>query len=83
MWAEWVAWHLVDAGYDVELDAWDWAVGDNAVLRMSDALERADRVVMLYSPAYFERHRFTTDEWTAVMAGPDRPGRLCRCGWRR
>ncbi|MGH4021436.1 MAG: toll/interleukin-1 receptor domain-containing protein, partial [Pseudonocardiaceae bacterium] len=24
-WAEWVAWHLVEAGYTVELDCWDWA----------------------------------------------------------
>ncbi|GIF68268.1 ATP-binding protein [Asanoa ishikariensis] len=75
-WAEWVAWHLEAAGHSVELDVWDWSTGDNAVLRISDALERADRVVSLYSQAYFDRHRFTTDEWTAVMAGPDRQGRL-------
>src|SRR6185437_5598940 len=25
-WAEWVAWQLTDAGYTVELDAWDWPV---------------------------------------------------------
>jgi hypothetical protein len=54
-WAEWVAWHLVEAGYHVELDTCDWAVGDSAVLRMSDAVERAGRVVVLYSQAYFER----------------------------
>lgn len=28
-WAEWVAWHLVEAGYTVELDSWDWAAGEN------------------------------------------------------
>jgi hypothetical protein len=22
-WAEWVAWHLCEAGYTVELDVWD------------------------------------------------------------
>jgi hypothetical protein len=71
-WAEWVAWHLEQAGCSVELDVWDWAAGDNAVLRMSDALARAGRVVALYSPAYFERSRFSVDEWTAVMAA--RPG---------
>ena len=75
-WAEWVAWQLTEAGYLVELDTWDWSAGDNAVLRMSDALERADRVVALYSRAYFERPRFSTDEWTAVQARPDRQGRL-------
>lgn len=29
-WAEWVSWHLVEAGYIVELD-WGWAAGENFV----------------------------------------------------
>ena len=66
-WAEWVAWQLTDAGYTVELDAWDWAVGQNFMLAMSDALARCDRVLALFSPAYFERPRYTTDEWTAAL----------------
>jgi tetratricopeptide (TPR) repeat protein len=73
-WAEWAASVLEGAGYRVELDVWDWAVGENAVLRLSDALERADRVLWLWSRAFFARERFTTDEWTAGMAersGPD------------
>src|SRR4051812_19108091 len=71
-WAEWAGAVLEKAGYTVELDLWDWSVGDNVVLRMSDALARADRILSIWSPAYFERERFTTDEWTAVMAA--RPG---------
>jgi hypothetical protein len=75
-WAEWVAWHLDAAGLTVELDVWDWAAGDNTALRMSDALARADRVLAVYSPAYFERSRFTTVEWTAVVGErPDDHGR--------
>ena len=66
-WAEWVAWQLTDAGYTIELDAWDWAVGQNFMLAMSDALGRCDRVLALFSPAYFERLRYTTDEWTVAM----------------
>jgi hypothetical protein len=66
-WAEWVAWQLIDAGYTVELDVWDWAAGQNFVTAMSDALERADRVVALFSSAYFERPRYTTEEWTAAL----------------
>jgi hypothetical protein len=66
-WAEWVAWQLTDAGYTVELDAWDWAPGQNFMLAMSDALARCDRMVALLSAAYFERDRYTTDEWTAAM----------------
>ncbi|MEV0484371.1 FxSxx-COOH system tetratricopeptide repeat protein [Streptomyces sp. NPDC050508] len=66
-WAEWVAWQLVDAGFQVELDLWDWGAGDNFVLKMSAALERG-RLLALFSPAYFEPERFTTPEWSAVVA---------------
>ena len=65
-WAEWVAWQLTDAGYTVELDVWDWAAGQNFMTAMSDALDRCDRVVALFSAAYFERERYTMDEWTAA-----------------
>ena len=66
-WAEWVAWQLTDAGYTVELDVWDWAAGRNFVLAMSDALERCDRMVALFSAAYFDRDRYTTEEWSASV----------------
>ncbi|MGI5212921.1 FxSxx-COOH system tetratricopeptide repeat protein [Plantactinospora sp. CA-290183] len=75
-WAEWAAFELEAAGYSVELDVWDWAAGSNTVLNMNDALGRAGRVLVLYSAAYFERDRFTVDEWTAVVAErPDAEGR--------
>lgn len=66
-WAEWVAWQLIDAGYTVELDVWDWAAGRNFVTAMNDALAKADRVLALFSAAYFERERYTTDEWSASL----------------
>src|SRR6516162_1547625 len=66
-WAEWVAWQLTEAGYTVELDLWDWAAGQNFVTAMSDALARCDRMVALLSAAYFERSRYTTEEWTAMV----------------
>jgi tetratricopeptide (TPR) repeat protein len=74
-WAEWVAWQLTDAGYTVELAVWDWAAGQNVVLAMSDALAHCDRVVALFSAAYFERPRYTTDEWTAAMLHAPGTGR--------
>jgi hypothetical protein len=71
-WAEWVAWHLVEAGYTVELDCWDWAAGENFVTRMHHALDAANRVVALFSPAYFDEMRYTTHEWTsALINNPD------------
>jgi hypothetical protein len=66
-WAEWVAWQLIDAGYTVELDVWDWSAGQNFVLAMSAALARCDRVLAVFSPAYFERTRYTAEEWTAAL----------------
>jgi hypothetical protein len=65
-WAEWVAWQLTEAGYTVELDVWDWAAGQNFITAMSDALDRSDRVVALFSAAYFDRSRYTTEEWSAA-----------------
>ena len=67
-WAEWAAWQLIAAGYSVELDVWDWAAGRNFVTAISDALDRADRVVALFSAAYFERERYTTAEWSSSLA---------------
>ncbi|WP_371497630.1 FxSxx-COOH system tetratricopeptide repeat protein [Kitasatospora sp. NBC_00374] len=71
-WAEWVAWQLEDAGYTTELDHWDWAPGENFVLKMNQALDGGGRMVALFSAAYFEPERFTTDEWTAIVAAKDK-----------
>ena len=74
-WAEWVAWQLAEAGYTVELDVWDWAAGRNFVTAISDALERCNRVVSLFSAAYFDRSRYTTQEWSAAVVHlPDAEG---------
>jgi hypothetical protein len=73
-WAEWVAWHLREAGYTVELDAWDWAAGDNFVTRMHAAVDAADRVVALLSAAYFADGRYTGDEWSAALVRDDGGG---------
>ncbi len=73
-WAEWVAWHLVEAGYTVELDCWDWAAGENFVTRMHKALDATNRVVALFSSAYFEEIRYTTEEWTSALARNDDGG---------
>ncbi|MGH3923851.1 MAG: toll/interleukin-1 receptor domain-containing protein, partial [Pseudonocardiaceae bacterium] len=73
-WAEWVAWHLIEAGYTVELDCWDWTAGENFVGRMHAAVEAANRVVALFSPAYFDEIRYTTEEWTSALIRNDDGG---------
>ncbi|WP_405584668.1 FxSxx-COOH system tetratricopeptide repeat protein [Streptomyces sp. NBC_01092] len=71
-WAEWVAWHLQEAGYAIELDLWHWRTGEDFVRKMNDALERASAVVALFSPQYFAPGRYTEEEWTSAVAGRDR-----------
>ncbi|MEU1279578.1 FxSxx-COOH system tetratricopeptide repeat protein [Streptomyces sp. NPDC005805] len=71
-WAEWVAWHLGDAGHQVILDVWDWRTGDDFVQHMDHALETSDAVVALFSRSYFEPDRWTREEWTAAVARRDR-----------
>ncbi|MEU4496046.1 FxSxx-COOH system tetratricopeptide repeat protein [Streptomyces sp. NPDC023998] len=69
-WAEWVAWQLQDAGYEVELDCWDWGAGENFILKMNAALE-SGRMLAVFSAAYFDPDRYTTKEWTAVLAAKE------------
>jgi len=52
-WAEWIGQQLVDAGYTVELDVWDWAAGTNFIDAMRAALQNAERVLAIYTARYF------------------------------
>jgi hypothetical protein len=75
-WAEWVAWQLEQAGYQVIIQAWDFEPGDNFVDRMRDALEQADCTLALVSAAYLASP-YCTDEWTgAFLHDPDGRNRL-------
>jgi tetratricopeptide (TPR) repeat protein len=71
-WAEWVGYHLERDGHQVMLDVWDWRTGDDFVQRMEEGLRQADAVVALFSKSYFEAGRWTSEEWTAVVARRDR-----------
>jgi tetratricopeptide (TPR) repeat protein len=60
----------------VIVQAWDFEPGDNFVVRMRDALERADRTLALVSGAYLVSP-YCTDEWTgAFLHDPDGRNRL-------
>jgi tetratricopeptide (TPR) repeat protein len=72
-WAEWIADQLEAAGHQVVLQAWDFRPGENFILRMNQALEQADRVLAVLSPAYFGS-AYATDEWTAALVR-DQSGR--------
>src|SRR5512144_2919219 len=67
VWAEWLAWQLSQAGYTVELGAWDWVPGQDFVARMEEVLTRADRLLAVWSAAYF-RSTFAGAELRATFA---------------
>jgi hypothetical protein len=48
-WAEWIAWQLETERYTTVLQAWDFAPGENFVVRMRDALETAERTLAVVS----------------------------------
>jgi hypothetical protein len=76
-WAEWITWQLDRAGVDVELDCWDWQPGDNFVARMNNALDQADAMVAVFSRAYFDAGRWTSEEWqAAIVRAKQQPGFL-------
>ncbi|WP_191971854.1 caspase, EACC1-associated type [Streptomyces luteolifulvus] len=70
-WAEWVAWQLQEAGFQVQLDRWTWQAGDNQKIKLNRALENG-QVVALFSAAYFDPRCSTEDHWAAVLAAGDR-----------
>ena len=65
-WAEWIAWHLEEAGYYTMLQAWDFLAGSNFVLDMDAAARQASRTIAVLSPDYFAS-QFTPSEWAAAF----------------
>jgi tetratricopeptide (TPR) repeat protein len=65
-WAEWIAWHLEEAGYSTMLQAWDFHAGGNFVIEMDTAIRQAERTIAVLSPDYFSS-RFTAAEWAAAF----------------
>ncbi len=65
-WAEWIAWHLEEAGYQTMLQAWDFLAGSNFVLDMDAAARHATHTIAVLSPDYFTS-QFTPSEWAAAF----------------
>jgi hypothetical protein len=66
-WAEWLGWQLEEAGFTVELDVWHWAPGQDFVIRMERALEQANRLLAVWTDAYFQRSKFGQAEFRAAF----------------
>src|SRR5687768_15613950 len=66
-WAEWIAWHLKEAGASVVLQAWDMVPGLDFVHEMQKATTTAKHTLAVLSPAYFTS-QFAEAEWRVAFA---------------
>jgi hypothetical protein len=88
-WAEWIAWQLEEAGYEVVIQAWDFRPGSNFVLEMDRAANTSRCTIAVLSQNYVDA-LYTHPEWAAAFAqdpvgkrrsltdDPRRPGRSLR-----
>lgn len=65
-WAEWIAWQLEDVGHSTMLEAWDLRPGDNFILKMQNATEKAERTIMVLTPNYLTSV-YRQPEWAAAF----------------
>jgi len=65
-WAEWIAWHLEEDGYEVVIQAWDFPPGSNFVLEMDNASRETERTIAVLSPNYLTA-LYTHPEWAAAF----------------
>ncbi|HSV65008.1 MAG TPA: toll/interleukin-1 receptor domain-containing protein [Mycobacteriales bacterium] len=75
-WATWIAQQLEDAGYTVELDVWNWAAGIDVIDATQRALDRADRVLAVWTPEYFIRTWAQLEHRVSFAAAQAQPGWL-------
>jgi TIR domain/Effector-associated domain 9 len=66
-WAEWIAWTLKAAGYEVIIDAWDFRPGGNFVLEMQRAITESRRTIAVLSESYLNAV-YVHPEWAAAFA---------------
>jgi hypothetical protein len=73
-WATWIAWLLEAGGHKVTFQDWDFAPGQNFVLRMHEELQRADKVLLVLSPTFLAS-QYAAAEWSSAFTR-DPTGRL-------
>src|SRR5262249_52967607 len=75
-WATWIGEELEIAGYTVELDVWNWAAGTDVIEATERALERASRVLEVWTPDYFTRVWPQMEHRVTFAATQTKPGLL-------
>jgi len=67
VWAEWIAWQLHDAGYQVLIQAWYTVAGSNWVVQLQEGILRSERTVAVLSEDYLNSAHVQS-EWEAAHA---------------
>jgi tetratricopeptide (TPR) repeat protein len=70
-WADWIAWTLEEAGYQVVYQHWDFRPGGNFVLEMQKAAEGTRKTVIVLSDNYLKAD-YTQPEWAAAFVDDPR-----------
>ncbi len=65
-WAQWIAWTLENLGHSVIFQAWDFLPGSNFVHQMHEALETANKLILVLSDEYL-KSSFASSEWFAFF----------------
>lgn len=67
-WAEWIAWQLEEAGYEVVIQAWDSKYGQDFVDWMDKASKDSERIIGILSIAYLaDEARFSRMERNVAL----------------
>ena len=77
--ARWVADTLEDAGFTTILQDYDFQAGDSFIHRMNEALEAAEQVIALLSPAYLAKEFTRMELYSAIAKGRLVPVRIAPC----
>jgi len=65
-WADWIAWMLEEAGYQVVYQPWDFRAGGNFVLEMQKAASETRKTVVVLTDNYLQAD-YTQPEWAAAF----------------
>lgn len=84
-WGAWIAWELEQRGLLVHLQAWDVVPGNNPVIQMDQAIQHAEKTLVVLSENYLrapEVQAQWTAAWSADATGMKRrlvPVRVAEC----
>jgi hypothetical protein len=66
-WAEWIAWVLEEAEYEVFFQKWDIKPGNNFIIEMQNAATSHNRTIAVLSDHYVVS-KFTQPEWASAFS---------------